>query len=69
MMELKTNAPRILRRPVVQEAIGLGRSSLYVLVAKGEFPAPVQLSQRAVGWLESDVNEWIASRKSTGGLK
>jgi predicted DNA-binding transcriptional regulator AlpA len=28
----------------------------------GVFPKPVPLGPRAVGWLESDVSEWIAGR-------
>jgi predicted DNA-binding transcriptional regulator AlpA len=28
----------------------------------GEFPAQVSLRPRAVGWLEVEVDRWIASR-------
>ncbi len=52
----------ILRRPQVQQRTGLSRSTLYQYIRDGGFPKPVQLGLRAVGWLESDINDWIANR-------
>lgn len=62
---MPTAAPhtdRILRRPEVQARAGLGRSALYAMIRRGEFPAPVRLTGSAVGWRESDVAAWIDSR-------
>ncbi|MCC6198541.1 MAG: AlpA family transcriptional regulator [Burkholderiales bacterium] len=52
----------ILRRPQVQQRTGLSRSTLYQYIKDGDFPKPVQLGLRAVGWLESDISDWIAKR-------
>ncbi|MGB8031307.1 MAG: AlpA family transcriptional regulator [Terracidiphilus sp.] len=52
----------ILRLPAVKMRTGLSRSSIYQWIAKGQFPAPVSLRARAVGWVESEVDEWIARR-------
>ncbi len=52
----------ILRRPQVQQRTGLSRSTLYQYIKDGDFPKPVQLGLRAVGWLESDITNWIATR-------
>ena len=52
----------ILRLPEVKRLTGLSRSSLYRLMAKGLFPAQVQISERAVGWREEEVQGWIESR-------
>lgn len=52
----------ILRRPQVQQRTGLSRSTLYQYMKDGDFPKPVQLGFRAVGWLESDISDWIAKR-------
>jgi len=41
---------------------GLSRSTIYQYIKDGVFPKPVPLGPRAVGWLESDVSEWIAGR-------
>jgi prophage regulatory protein len=53
---------RILRRPDVQDRTGLSRSGLYSAIKNGEFPAPVKLTTRAVGWPESFITKWIESR-------
>ena len=50
---------RIVRLPDVQARTGLSRSTIYVRVAAGSFPKPVQLGGRAVGWIESEVDAWI----------
>ncbi len=52
----------ILRRKQVEQRVGLSRSTIYAKVANGEFPAPITLGARAVGWLESDIINWIESR-------
>ena len=53
---------RFLRLPDVMAATGLKRSALYDAIADGTFPKPVKLSQRAVGWPESDLTAWAESR-------
>jgi len=53
---------RILRLPEVQRRTGLSRSTIYVRLEQGRFPKPVSLGARAVGWIESEVDEWIRER-------
>lgn len=53
---------RFLRLPRVKDRVGLGRSSIYALVASGEFPRPISLGGRAMAWLESDINGWIQTK-------
>ena len=55
--------PRILRRPQVETCTGLSRSTLYAMMAEGEFPKPVCLGKRAVGWSEAAISEWLETRK------
>ena len=55
---------RILRLPQVTEVTQLSRSTLYALVKKGGFPPPVKLASRASGWIESDILDWIDSRRA-----
>ncbi len=52
----------ILRLPTVKGRTGLSRSTIYLRVAEGNFPAPVSLGGRAVGWIEAEVNDWLAKR-------
>ena len=55
-------AEAIIRLPTVKNRTGLCRSTIYLLVKEGTFPAPVSLGERAVGWVESEITDWIASR-------
>lgn len=52
----------ILRLPAVKQSTGLSRSTIYQRVADGSFPKPVSLGDRAVGWLEHEVQEWLQRR-------
>ena len=54
---------RYLRIRDVVHQTGLSRSVVYHLVKRGEFPAQKRLSPGAVGWLDSEVQEWITSRQ------
>jgi prophage regulatory protein len=60
--EVNLSRSKIIRRREVEAATSLSRSSIYRLVAAGEFPAPVKLSARAVGWKTRDVAAWLESR-------
>ena len=46
----------------VLKATALSRSSLYALIAKGQFPAPVKIGPRASAWNYSEIATWIATR-------
>ena len=61
----------ILRRKQVQARTGLSRSTIYAFIKAGSFPKSVPLGPRAVGWLESEVSNWIAGRldKARGNSK
>ncbi len=49
----------ILRLPAVLERTGLSRSTVYLMVSKNKFPPPVSLGERAVGWVESQIDQWV----------
>lgn len=62
--QLATAQTRMFARlPTVIQATGLGRSTIYRLVATGAFPPPVHLGPRAVAWRWSDLDQWSASRQ------
>jgi prophage regulatory protein len=52
----------ILRRRQVEARTGLKRSTIYAKVAAGEFPRPISLGARAVGWVEAEISDWLESR-------
>lgn len=53
---------RILRLPAVKEITGLSRSTIYLRINEGKFPASVPLGERAVGWVDAEVHEWLANQ-------
>ena len=65
------SVPVILRRKEVEARIGLSRATIYELMSRGKFPQSIKLTEKSVGWLLSEVNEWLdkriaASRSSNG---
>jgi len=52
----------ILRLPAVIARTGLSRSTVYLMMSKDKFPAPISLGERAVGWLEGDINVWLEQK-------
>jgi prophage regulatory protein len=53
---------RILRKPAVRDRVGLSDTTLWRRVRDGEFPQPIRIGKGLVGWLESEVDRWIAER-------
>jgi prophage regulatory protein len=51
-----------LRLPQVCKITGLRRSMIYRMQAEKRFPQRIKLSERAVGWLEREVQDWLAQR-------
>jgi predicted DNA-binding transcriptional regulator AlpA len=55
---------RILRMKEVQKLTGVSRSTIWRLEKSGQFPRRVVLGLSSIGWLKSDVLDWINQRKS-----
>ncbi|MDH4331255.1 MAG: AlpA family phage regulatory protein [Desulfobulbaceae bacterium] len=51
-----------LRMPDVKKLTGLGRSSIYQMMADGVFPRSVAIGSRAVGWMVRDIRGWLQER-------
>ena len=63
-MKTQNTHPSVLRRKQVESRTGLCRSSIYAKIKTGDFPAPIPLGPRAVGWLEEEINDWIYEKFS-----
>jgi prophage regulatory protein len=57
-----TDPIRILRLPEVCKSTGLGRAMIYRLQAEQRFPKSVKITEHAVGWIEREVQAWLAER-------
>ena len=53
---------KILRPNAVSEKVGLSKTTIWRRERDGDFPRRLQLGGKAVGWLEAEVDEWIATR-------
>ncbi len=53
----------ILRLPEVKNRTGLSRSTIYLRMANNEFPKPISLGGRAVGWFEEDIQNWLDEKR------
>ena len=54
----------ILRLPTVKAITGLSRSTIYLRMSEGTFPKKISLGSRAVGWLETEIQDWLDERIS-----
>ena len=63
--QTSSDASDIQRLPLVRRRTGLGRSTIYRLMARGSFPSAVQLTPRAVGWPKSEIDAWLEARPKT----
>ena len=62
---------RVLSPGKVAEMLGVARSSLFRIRRdpEAEFPAPIRISTRRIGWVSGEVQEWINSRPRAGSGK
>jgi prophage regulatory protein len=58
----RSNKERILRLADVKVRTGKSRSSIYLEMTQGTFPKHISLGVRTVGWIESEIDAWIAAR-------
>jgi prophage regulatory protein len=49
---------RIMRIKEVMNFTGMPQSTIYEKVARRQFPQPVKLGPRSIGWLEDELIEW-----------
>lgn len=60
----EANSIRALRIKQVCDITGLGRTTIWRAAKEGKFPKPIKLGERAVGWVYSDVCDWLESRRA-----
>ncbi|GAB2458631.1 AlpA family transcriptional regulator [Comamonas humi] len=53
---------RVLKLKEVLGKTSLGKTTLYALLKQSQFPKPISLGLRAVGWIESEVDAWIQEK-------
>ena len=56
-------ATHVIRMEHLPGIVGTSRSTIYRQEAEGLFPKRRKIGKKAVGWLRSEVEEWLASRE------
>lgn len=61
-METRLDSPlRILRLRDVEQRTGLSRATIYRRGTDGTFPKPIRLGGNSSGWVESEIDAFLAS--------
>jgi prophage regulatory protein len=60
--ERRQEMTRILREREVKHLTGLSRVTRWRLEKRGEFPKKVKLTERCVGWPETEIIDWLNAR-------
>jgi prophage regulatory protein len=53
---------KILRLPEVARLTGESRSTIYKRISEGDFPKPVKLGAKSVGWVEEEIAAYNEAR-------
>lgn len=53
---------KLIRVKEVAARTGKSRPRIYADIAAGKFPPPVRIGDRAVAWVDEEVDAWMASR-------
>ena len=59
MEDLTKSDERVIRKKTVLAKCGLANSTMYKKIKEGTFPKPIKIGIRSVGWVESEVDDWI----------
>lgn len=60
---------KIIRIKEVMELTGLARSTIYKFISNSQFPKSVALSDHCVGWVESEIQDWIIMKVNNRNIK
>lgn len=53
---------RILRRKDVEKKVKLCQATIYTKMNNGSFPKSIKLGPKTVGWIESEIDDWILEK-------
>ena len=53
---------RVIRLPEVKQRTGISRSRIYRLMAEASVPLSCKLGERIIGWVEADIERWLAEK-------
>lgn len=66
-MQSTTIEKRFIKLPEVSKRVAKSRSSIYKAVSEGKFPKPYKNGERAVAWLNSEIDAFIDAQTAKVG--
>jgi len=54
---------RVIRVKELLKVLGIHRQTLYLWMKSGNFPRPIKLAPKCIGWRESTVEKWLQDRE------
>ena len=58
----KAHDLRVIRAKELKAKVGYSPMTVWRLERDGRFPKRIQLGDNAVGWIEHEIDSWIAER-------
>ena len=55
--------PDLVGLPEVMERTGFSRSTVYRLIADGDFPRPTKIGRRSIRWHREDYEDWLLAQR------
>lgn len=55
-------AATLIRPREAMRRCGIGRSTMWKMIKDGDFPKPVRITRRTVGFVEAEINDWVQQR-------
>lgn len=52
-------ADRIIRKPELLRIVGVSHPTIWRMEKAGKFPKRISLGKNSVGWLESEIKQWL----------
>ena len=63
MTAIQNRAKRVIRLKEVSDKLGLSKATVWLYVrTRDDFPKPIRLGANSVGWLESEIDDFIDAR-------
>ena len=52
----------LIRPREAMRRCGIGRSTMWKLIKEGDYPKPVKITRRNIGFVEAEVDAWVRQR-------
>ncbi len=59
---MSENVRSFIRLPEVMRRTGYSKAWLYRLINQNRFPKPVKIGERAIAFVEGEIDDWITQR-------